>query len=589
MKQNSAENLSVFLENITKSFPLFGSMPTNEANDMMTRMSEAFQGANDPAQVDWAALTAAWMTAQNNISKVWMDSFLAAGKSDIEPSKDARFRDESWNEGAFAFLRQSYELTAKSMADMADKAGLPEKEQQKLSFYTRTLTAALAPSNFALTNPEVLALARETNGANLLDGFANLVEDLRKGYLTTTDETAFEVGGNLGTTSGSVIYRNELIELIQYDPMTPNVRKKPILVVPPCVNKFYIFDLNEKKSMVRYLLEQGQTVFMISWRNAGPETMGYGWDEYIEKGVYQAIEVTSEITESDKVELMSWCNGGTLLLASLAAMTEQQSAKVGSATFLSSMIDFSDQGGVEVFIDQQQIDGYKTRLKSTGVVPGRDIANAMSMLHVNESIWNFVVSNYLKGKSPAPFDILFWNADTSNLPEKWYSYYVEEMYHANKLKEPGALTLLGRPVNTHNINVPCYFVAATGDHIVPWMSSHGACDLVSGPSEFVLTTGGHVSGTVINHPVRNRKYFLTDGPKAVTAEEWQENATKTEGSWWPHWLNWIETVSGSETLPAPKKRGSKTYKPLAAAPGTYVLEDVPQDGNMQAYKSTNQV
>ena len=584
MNQKQAGNFSEFLTEMAKSHPLFKSMQPDEVANTTTRITQAFQGIYDPTQFDWTSWANGWAELQQSYTKLWLNTFMEAGKGPTKPSKDARFRGEEWNEGAYAFLRQSYELTSKAMVDMADKAGLPKKEQQKLSFYTRVTSDALAPSNFALTNPEVLAVIKETNGTSLMDGFKNLMADLEKGYLATTDEAAFEVGGNLATTPGSVIYRNELIELIQYDPMTSKVRKKPILVVPPCVNKFYIFDINEKKSMVRYLLEQGQTVFMISWRNAGPDTKDYGWDEYLEKGVYQALEVATEISKSDQADLLSWCNGGTLLLAAMAVMTLDQKAKVGSATFLSSMIDFADQGGVEVFIDQQQIDAYKTRLQATGVVPGRDIANAMAMLHVNESIWGFVVNNYLKGKSPAPFDVLYWNADTSNLPETWYSYYVEEMYHANKLKVPNALTLLGRPVDTRNIDAPCYFVAATGDHIVPWTSSHGACDLVSGPSEFVLTAGGHVSGTVINHPERNRRFFLSNGPDNVGAEDWQTGAARTEGSWWPHWLTWLDEVSGGSSVAAPKSVGNKQHNPLAPAPGTYVLEDVPQDGKLPMVK-----
>lgn len=578
MEQNFADKFAETLTEMAKTHPVFSAMQSGDATQMASRLTEAFQSMYGPDNQLLPQWINDWAEFQMNMGKLWMASLTQAGSSDAEPSKDARFRGQEWNEGAFALMRQSYELTAKAMTDMADKAGLPENEQQKLSFYTRVTADALAPSNFAATNPEVMSLIRETNGENLLDGFKNLMADLEKGYLATTDEAAFEVGGNLGTTKGNVVFRNELIELIQYTPVTPSQRKTPILVVPPCVNKFYIFDINEKKSMVRYLLEQGQAVYMISWRNAGPETMTYGWDEYLEKGVYQALDVVTEISKSGEADLLSWCNGGTLLLAALAVMTKEQKAKVSSATFLSSMIDFTDQGGIKVFIDQSQIDTYKSRVKTAGVAPGRDIANAMAMLHVNESIWGFVVNNYLKGRQPAPFDILYWNADTSNLPEPWYSFYVEEMYHANKLKEPGALSLLGRPLDIGNLDMPCYFLAATGDHIVPWQSSLGACDLVSGPAEFVLTSGGHVSGTVINHPERNRKFFLSDGPTGATVEDWQAAAQRTDGSWWPHWLQWLGKVSGDDQVKSPRTLGNQKYKPLEAAPGTYVHEDVPQDG-----------
>lgn len=512
-----------------------------------------------------------WMNYQQDMAKLWMTTALKAGEG-IEPSKDHRFKGDAWNEGVFPLLRHSYELTAKAMVDMADKAGLSEQEQDKLSFYARVAADNMSPSNFLATNPEAQKLAQETGGQSLIDGFQNVMEDLEKGYISTTDEDAFEVGKNLGTTPGSVIYRNELIELIQYKPMATKTRKAPILIVPPCVNKFYIFDLNEKKSMIRYLLEQGQSVYMMAWRNPSAELGDLGWDEYVSDGIFEALRVTSEVSKSDDVDIMGWCNGGTMLVAALAVMPDDLKSKLGTATFLSSMIDFADPGQLKVFIDEPQVEAYNQRLQSEGVAPGRDIANAMAMLHVNESIWGFVVSNYLMGKSPAPFDVLYWNSDTQNLPAKWYSFFVEEMYMANKLKEPGALTLCGTPVDTRNIDVPCYFLAADGDHIVPWKSSYTATELVSGPTEFVLTTGGHVSGTVINHPAKTRRKFWADGSDGSGAEGWQDSAALTDGSWWPHWLEWLDKNNPAERGAPAKTLGTRKYKRLADAPGTYVLE-----------------
>lgn len=536
--------------------------------DFFKTLEAMYQTENSP----FAKWTNTWLKYQNDMAQAWMQAAQKGGNA--EPSRDHRFRGEAWNEGIFPLLRQSYEITAKAMADMADEAGLPEDQQEKLSFYTRVAADNMAPSNFLLTNPEALKLAQETGGESLKDGMKNLMEDLQKGYISTTDEKAFEVGKNLATTPGQVVFRNDIIELIQYDPMTPQIRKNPILVVPPCVNKFYIFDLNEKKSMIRYLLEQGQSVYMMSWRNPSREMGDRSWDDYIGDGIFEALRVTAEISKSDNVDMMGWCNGGTMLIAALAVLPEDLKAKLGTATFLSSLIDFADPGQIGVFIDEAQNEVYKQRLGTENVAPGRDIANAMAMLHVNESIWNFVVSNYLLGKSPAPFDVLYWNADTSNLPANWYRFFIEEMYMKNKLREPGALTLCGRPVDTRNIDVPCYFLAADGDHIVPWTSSYTATDLVSGKTEFVLTTGGHVSGTVINHPAKTRRKFWADGDTAETAQNWQGSATLTDGSWWPHWLAWIEDQNPSTKVAAPAKRGNNTHKPLSPAPGTYVLEKV---------------
>ncbi len=534
------------------------------------------QSAENAMQSDGQALsdwTNSWLTYQRDIADFWTKAMLGSGDN-IEPSQDPRFQSDDWNKGIFKFLRHSYEITAKAIADMADSADLPEREQRKLSFYARLAADNISPSNFLMTNPEVLQLAQETGGQSLMDGLQNLLDDLGKGYISTTDETAFEVGKNLATTPGSVIFRNELIELIHYEPMAPKVRGKPLVIVPPCVNKFYIFDLNERKSMVRYLLENGQDVFMLVWRNAGDETADYGWDEYLEKGIFEAISIASNVSGSEAVDTVSWCNGGSMLLAGLAVMPDELKQKVATATFLSSMIDFSDPGEVEVFFDKPQMEAFNLRLAAKKVVPGRDIANAMAMLHVNESIWNFVISNYLKGKSPPPFDVLYWNSDTSNLPSTWYSYYIEEMYVANKLKEPNALIILGTPVDTRNIEIPCYFVAASEDHIVPWKTSYDAISLVSGQTEFVLTPGGHVSGTVINHPTRNRRHFLTNGQRDDDAEHWRDSAERTEGSWWPHWVKWLEENNPCETRASQKKPGNNTYKPLYPAPGKYVVEDV---------------
>ncbi|MFY2824209.1 PHA/PHB synthase family protein [Ruegeria sp. MALMAid1280] len=577
MDQNVMKKLSEMMLSATKSHPLFTTMDPSKPTDFAKAWAAAAQAMSTPSSETWGEWIKAWSSYQSEMAKLWL-SGLQGKDADLEPSKDRRFSDEAWNEGIFPFLRQSYELTAKAMVDMADKAGLPEHEQRKLSFYARVTADGLAPSNFVTTNPEVLKLAQETGGKSLIDGFQNMLTDLEKGYITTTDETAFALGENLATTPGAVVYRNELIELIQYTPVTPEVRTNPILIVPPCVNKFYIFDINEKKSMIRYLLEQGHAVFTISWRNAGPETQDYDWNDYITRGVMEAMDATAGIAKTKKLDLLSWCNGGTLLLAALAVMPKAQKSLVGSATFLSAMLDFSDPGEVEVFIDQPQIEAYKRRLETAKVAPGRDIARAMAMLHVNESIWGFVVNNYLKGQNPPPFDILYWNADTSNLPVKWYAYFVEEMYHANKLKEPGALTLLDQPVDCGNIDVPCCFVAATGDHIVPWKTSFTSTQLLPNVTEFILTSGGHVSGTVINHPVKNRRYFLSGGGQSGTAEEWQSSAARTEGSWWPHWLGWLDKTSGAEQRSAPRALGDRKHPELAPAPGTYVLEEVPQDG-----------
>lgn len=319
-------------------------------------------------------------------------------------------------------------------------------------------------------------------------------------------------------------------------------------------------------------------VFTISWRNPDGTVQDYGWDEYLQDGIFTALRVVSEIASGGKVDLLSWCNGGTMLVAALAVIPKDLKSLVGTATFLSSLIDFSDPGDLEVFIDRPQMASYRQRMQGSNVAPGRDISRAMALLHANESVWNFVIGNYLMGKSPAPFDILYWNADTSNLPKRWFSTFAEEMYMKDKLKEPGAMTLLGRPVDTRNIDVPCYFLAATEDHIVPWRSSFHATQLLGGDTTFVLTTGGHVSGTVINHPSGSRRHYHTGDDLDLDPAEWLASATRHDGSWWTHWLDWLDAHSTGGDKAAPKKLGSSKHKPISPAPGAYVLEQVRQDG-----------
>lgn len=573
MHKDQFDTFETIVRQAIETNPVFFGVDAAQLSTLSSDFFKSFEAISGRENHPLSEWTNIWLKYQKDLAQVWMSS-LTPGSDVAAVSKDRRFQSEGWNEGIFPLLRQSYELTVKAIIDAADRTGLPEHEQNKLSFYARVATDNMAPSNFTMTNPDVLKLAQETGGQSLIDGFQNLLSDLEKGYITTTDEDAFEVGGNIATTPGQVVYRNDLIEVIQYEPMTAKVRGNPILIVPPCVNKFYIFDLNEKKSMVRYMLEQGQSVFMISWRNPTPEQGDNGWDEYTRDGIFEALKATSAISQSKDVDMLGWCNGGTMLIAALAVIPDDLKTLVGSATFLSSMICFDDPGQVKVFMDAPQNAAYKTRLQSKRVAPGRDIANAMAMLHVNDSIWNFVISSYLMGKTPPPFDVLYWNADTSDLPAKWYSYYIEEMYMANRLKKPGALTLLDRPVDVQNINVPCYFLAADGDHIVPWRGSYTATSLVSGPCEFVLTTGGHVSGTVINHPVRNRKRFWTGGDASRDADGWQETAAKSDGSWWSHWLEWLQNHNPGEMRAKPRNLGSRAFKALAPAPGTYVTEKV---------------
>lgn len=555
--------------------PFLAHLDRDQAQVIAETLLAPFATFSAPGQGSLAAWQGQWLDWQRDATQLWWRH--ATGKAPATQVQDRRFKAPTWDEGAFALLRDFYLLTADTMAEMADSTNLPAHEQRKLSFYARLAADALAPSNYAMTNPEVLARARETHGKSLLDGVRNLLGDLQKGYISTHDDTAFVVGENLATAPGAVVFRNELIEIIQYQPTTETVAAQPVLIIPPCVNKFYVFDLNEKKSMIRYLLGRGLPVFTISWRNPSGER-DFGWDDYLQDGIFTALRVVSEIARADKVDLLSWCNGGTMLTAALSVIPPELSDKVGTATFMSSLVDFSDPGELEVFIDRPQLMSYGQRMRTAGVAPGRDIARAMAMLHANDSVWNFVIDNYLMGKTPAPFDVLFWNGDTQNLAARWFSKFLEDMYMNNLLKEPGALTLCGQPVDTRSITVPCYFVAATEDYIVPWKSSYESKDLVGGDTTFVVTNGGHVSGTVLNHPANSRRRFHVGGDETQDADGWLATATSHEGSWWTHWVDWLARNSTGEAVSAPGTVGSEHYPALAPAPGTHVLEDVRQDG-----------
>lgn len=551
---------------------MFSSSEAQASLDSMANSWQQVVSSSSEGFSEWLDLAVKY---QQDAWKLWGSFFGVVEAPAVKA--DRRFGAEEWNDNPVAnFIKQAYLLTGDMLSQSMKKLDLPDTEQRKIEFYVQQAVDTFSPSNFVVTNPEVINRAMETNGQSLMDGFQNLLNDMQTGAITTSDPTAFTLGENIAATPGSVIFKNELIELIQYAPATAEVYDRPMLVLPPCVNKFYIFDINERKSWVKYAVEQGRTVFMISWRNATKEMADCGWDEYLEQGVFKAVETALSVAKAKQLDLVSWCNGGSFAVAALAAMTPAQRKKVATVNLQATMIDFSDPGEVDVFIDDPQVGLYGQKNRQSGVVPGGDLAKAMAMLHANDSIWNFFVNNYLMGKTPPPFDVLHWNADTNNMTSKWYNFYVENMYQQNLLKEPGGVTLLGKPVDVRDIDIPCYFLSATGDHIVPWQGSYGSSSLVTGESEFVLTDGGHVSGTVINHPVKTRRKFWVDGDRSKDADGWQASATLNEGSWWTHYYSWLDKHSGDKVA-APKKPGSTKFPVLEAAPGSYVREEVPQN------------
>ena len=483
---------------------------------------------------------------------------------------DKRFAGREWRESPYYdYLRQVYLLNSRFLNDMVEIAELDEPAKHRLRFYTRQLIDAMSPANFAATNPEALRLALDTNGESLHAGIRHLILDVEQGRVSMTDESAFEVGRNLAVTPGEVVFENELIQLIQYKPTTAKVRKLPLLMVPPCINKFYILDLQPENSFVRYAVAQGNTVFMVSWRNVTEDKLGgLTWDDYIADGVLKPIEVVRAISKSDKINALGFCVGGTLLSAALAVLRARGEERVASVTLLATMLDFTYPGDIGVFIDEASMASREAAIGKGGILPGKELAFVFSALRANDLVWSYVVNNYLKGKTPDAFDILYWNADSTNLPGPMYCWYVRNMYLENKLREPGKLTTCGVPVDLGAIRLPTYILATREDHIVPWKTAYLSTRHLKGDTHFVLGASGHVAG-VINPPTKNRRSYWTSDHLSASAEEWLAGAEEVAGSWWSNWNAWLEGFAGGERA-APKKVGNAKFKPIEPAPGRYV-------------------
>ena len=513
---------------------------------------------------------ALWGAMLGRESRQAASPVLGPGKGKDEASGDKRFAAHAWRDSVYHdYLCQAYQLNSRFLNDLVETAELGAPAKQRLRFYTRQLIDAMSPANFAATNPEALQLALDTQGESLHTGIRHLIEDVELGRVSMSDESAFEVGRNLAVTAGEVVFENELIQLIQYQPATAQVRKRPLLMVPPCINKFYILDLQPENSFVRYAVEQGNTVFMVSWRNITEETLGgLSWDDYIADGVLKAIEVVRAISKSEEINALGFCVGGTLLSAALAVLRARGEERVASVTLLATMLDFTYPGDIGVFVDEASVAAREATIGKGGILPGKELAFVFSALRANDLVWSYVVNNYLKGKTPDAFDILYWNADSTNLPGPMYCWYVRNMYLENKLREPGKLAMCGEPVDLGAIRLPTYILATREDHIVPWKSSYLSTQHLKGDTRFVLGASGHVAG-VINPPAKNRRSYWTGDRLSASAEAWLAGATETRGSWWPDWNAWLQHFSGGERA-APKKLGNAKFKPIEPAPGRYV-------------------
>ena len=512
----------------------------------------------------------------NQAWKMWgsaaAQAFPGGMKSEIEPARgDRRFKDEAWQSGPFySFLKQSYLQSAKQLYDQVEQAQVDEKTKLQLRFYARQFMDAISPSNFPATNPEVIQKAIETRSASLVQGMRNLMEDVKKGRITRVDESAFEVGGNLAITPGSVIFENELIQLIQYTPQTPDVEKTPLLMVPPCINKYYLLDLGKGNSLVEYAVAQGHQVFLISWRSAVPEIQHLTWDDYLTLGPLTAVDVVRDIAKVDKIHALGFCVGGTILSCAAAVMAARGEDKLMSLTLLTTMLDFVDTGDIGLLIDERSVAMREATIGKGGILPGRDLAFTFGTLRANDLIWRYVVDSYMKGAPPDTFDLLYWDSDSVSLPGPMYCWYTRNTYVENRIKDPGGTTQCGVPVDLSKVKAPLYVLASREDHIVPWHTAYRSTGLIGSGPRFVLAASGHVAG-VINPPAKNkRSYWLNDNLNYVS-EDWLEEAVEQPGSWWPDWDAWLKRRS-TGTIAATTQAGNDTYQVIEPAPGRYVRQ-----------------
>ena len=514
-----------------------------------------------------AALQTSYLEQQ---SKLW--SAMLAGRNEtlVADDDDKRFSSREWRENPyFNYLRQSYLLAAKYIEEVVSNAPLDAAAKERARFAARQWIDAMCPANFPATNPAAMRAALDSKGESLTRGMANLLADATKGRISQTDETAFELGRNIATTPGQVVFENDLIQLIQYSPRTTEVAKRPLVIIPPCINKYYILDLQPENSLVGYAVDSGQTVFMVSWRNVGAEQGHYGWDDYLELGVFTPLRVAREITKADQVNALGFCVGGTLLGAALAVMADKGEDAAASVTFLAAMLDFSETGQIGLFVDEASVAAREATIGNGGILPGTDLAFVFSSLRANDLIWPYVVNNYLLGGRPAAFDLLYWNADSTNLPGPMYCYYLRNTYLENKLRAPGALVNCGVPVDLGKIDLPMFGLATREDHIVPWRSAYRTLHLLGGKDKtFVLGASGHIAG-VVNPASKNRRSHWVGAPYPADPEAWLAQAKEHKGSWWPRWMKWLDAHSGG-TRKAPAKPGNAKYKPIEAAPGRYV-------------------
>ena len=545
--------------------------------DSWTKALQSFQSADvaggmpgaAPLQFSSTKLQALQQQYLHDAKELWAQGLQAAPEI-----KDRRFTGEGWAANPVAtFSAAAYLLNARTLMGLADAVEADAKTRARIRFGVEQWMAAMAPSNFLAFNAEAQKKAIETKGESIAKGMQNLLHDITQGHVSMTDESLFEVGRNVATTEGAVVFENELFQLLEYKPLTTKVFERPFLLVPPCINKFYILDLQPENSLIRYAVEQGHRTFVVSWRNPDDSLAHKTWDDYVEDGVMAAIDVVQTITGAEQINALGFCVGGTILSNALAVLAARGDEPVASATFLTTLIDFTDTGILDVFIDEGMVKYREMQLGKGGLMKGQDLASTFSFLRPNDLVWNYVVGNYLKGETPPPFDLLYWNSDSTNLPGPFYAWYLRNFYLENNLVKPGKLTVCGEKMDLSNLTLPVYVYGSREDHIVPINAAYASTQVLPGKKRFVMGASGHIAG-VINPPAKGKRshWIRADGKLPATLDQWLEGATEHPGSWWTDWSGWLKGHAGKQ-IAAPKGYGKGArFKAIEPAPGRYVKE-----------------
>ncbi len=553
-------------------------MATRKKNDAPPAMdaqpfADLMQQMAHLPQISPAALAELQADYLKQATALWNASL---GQGEAPAATDRRFAAPEWRSNPAAhFMSQLYLLNGRTLGKMAEQVEADDKTKARIKFAVQQFVDAASPSNFLALNPEAQKLALDSHGETLARGLQQLWGDVQRGHVSQTDESAFEVGRNVATTAGSVVFENALFQLIEYAPLTPQVHARPFLLVPPCINKFYILDLQPDNSLIRYAVAEGHRVFVVSWRNPDESVKHLTWDDYVEQGAIQAIRVVQEISGQERINTLGFCVGGTILACGLAVLAARGEQAAASLTLLTTLLDFADNGILDIFVDEASV-----RLREATLGPeahngpqllhGQELATTFSFLRPNDLVWNYVVGNYLKGEAPPAFDLLYWNGDSTNLPGPMYCWYLRHTYLQNELKQPGKLTVCGEKLDLSAIDCPVYIYGSREDHIVPWQAAYRNTQLFKGKRRFVMGASGHIAG-VINPPAKGKRSHWISKSAALPADPdaWLQGATEHPGSWWTDWSAWLASHAGAKK-PAPKTPGNRKFKAIEPAPGRYV-------------------